>query len=239
MSLKIKPTLLVSMAASAAMLVAVACGGAEETAAPPRRRPGRDRKPLPVCGTGLRRRPPPGARPRRAAPAAQGPNPTPLYTSARGHHSADQHASGEYEARIAPTPLPSGPPQQGGTVRMSAYADTKDWDPLGSASLSSVISYSQLYNQLVHYNSVETDQVEGDLATDWQVSADGLTYTFNLHDNIQWNDGEPLTSADVVYSFLRYANPCNAAGRSGSGASTPCRLKWRPGWRRLHTRQCR
>jgi peptide/nickel transport system substrate-binding protein len=98
---------------------------------------------------------------------------------------------------------------------MSAYADTKDWDPLGSASLSSVISYSQLYNQLVHYNSIETDQVEGDLAADWQVSPDGLTYTFNLHDNVQWNDGEPLTSADVAHSFLRYANPCNAAGRSG------------------------
>ena len=145
----------------------------------------------------------------------------------------------EYEARIAPTPTPSGPPQQGGVVRMSAYADTKDWDPLGSASLSSVISYSQLYNQLVHYNSVETDQVEGDLATDWQVSADGLTYTFNLHDNIQWNDGEPLTSADVVYSFLRYANPCNAAGTLGVVASV-CRGAGggEPGRGRLHGHQC-
>jgi peptide/nickel transport system substrate-binding protein len=98
---------------------------------------------------------------------------------------------------------------------MSAYADSKDWDPLGSASLSSVISYSQLYNQLVHYNSVETDQVEGDLAMDWQVSADGMTYTFNMQPDAVWNDGAPITAADAVYSMLRYANPCNPAGRSG------------------------
>ena len=78
-----------------------------------------------------------------------------------------------------------------------------------------MISYSQLYNQLVQYNSIETDQVEGDLASDWQVSADGLTYTFNLQPNALWGDGEPVTADDVVYSMLRYANPCNSAGRSG------------------------
>ena len=98
---------------------------------------------------------------------------------------------------------------------MSAYADTKDWDPLGSASLSSVISYSQLYNQLVQYNTVDTAQVEGDLAENWQISADGQTYTFNLREGMTWNDGAPITADDVVFSFLRYGNPCNPTGRSG------------------------
>ena len=37
------------------------------------------------------------------------------------------------------------------TARMSAFADTRDWDPLGSSSLSSVNAYSQLYNQIVQF----------------------------------------------------------------------------------------
>ncbi len=118
-------------------------------------------------------------------------------------------------ARAAPTPLPSGAPKHGGIVRMAAYADTKDWDPLGSASLSSVISYSQLYNQLLQFDTVDTNAVAPDLAESWEINDDGTIYTFHLTDGVMWNDGTPLTVDDVLYSMLRYGNPCNGAGRSG------------------------
>ena len=118
-------------------------------------------------------------------------------------------------ARAAPTPLPSGAPKYGGTVRMAAYADTRDWDPLGSASLSSVISYSQLYNQLVQFDTVDTNAVAPDLAESWEINDDGTIYTFHITDGVMWNDGTPLTVDDVLYSMLRYGNPCNGAGRSG------------------------
>jgi ABC-type transport system substrate-binding protein len=98
---------------------------------------------------------------------------------------------------------------------MSAYADTKDWDPLGSSSLSSVISYSQLYNQIVQFDNVDTSQVTGDLAESWEINPEGTQYTFHLHDGIKWTDGEVLDADDVVSSMLRYANPCNGRGRSG------------------------
>ncbi len=39
------------------------------------------------------------------------------------------------------------------------------------------------------------------LAKSWDVSPDGMTYTFHLQPNVKWHDGEPFTSADVVYSF--------------------------------------
>ena len=211
--MNVKPALLAGIAVSVALLAGIACGGAETPApAAPATAPtavaGSAAPGAPAATAAMMATPAPAA----ATAAA----PTPTFTPPpQATIRPTNTPVAEYEARIAPTPTPSGPPRQGGTVRMSAYADTKDWDPLGSASLSSVISYSQLYNQLVQYNSVETDQVEGDLATDWQVSADGLTYTFNLHGNVQWNDGEPLTADDVAYSFLRYANPCHPAGRSG------------------------
>jgi len=44
------------------------------------------------------------------------------------------------------------------------------------------------------------------LAKSWEISEDGLVYTFHLHDNVKWHDGKPFTAADVVFSadvFLR------------------------------------
>ncbi len=45
------------------------------------------------------------------------------------------------------------------------------------------------------------------MAKDVKVSEDGLTYTFNLRDNIQWNNGDPVTSKDFKYAWLRALNP--------------------------------
>ena len=47
------------------------------------------------------------------------------------------------------------------------------------------------------------------LATSWAVSEDGLQYRFDLRRNVKWHDGQPFTSADVVYSLelLKSAHP--------------------------------
>lgn len=39
------------------------------------------------------------------------------------------------------------------------------------------------------------------LAESWDISDDGLSYTFHLRKGVTWHDGKPFTSADVVYSF--------------------------------------
>ena len=65
-----------------------------------------------------------------------------------------------------------------------------------------------IYESLLRY---DTDlEPMPSLATSWDVSDDGLTYTFNLKDGVTWHDGEPFTSADVVFSvdeFLRETHP--------------------------------
>jgi len=40
------------------------------------------------------------------------------------------------------------------------------------------------------------------LAEKWNISPDGLTYTFKLRPNVKWHDGQPFTSADVSYTIL-------------------------------------
>jgi peptide/nickel transport system substrate-binding protein len=39
------------------------------------------------------------------------------------------------------------------------------------------------------------------IVTDWSISEDGLTYTFNLRDDWAWSDGTPITSADIKYAW--------------------------------------
>ncbi len=46
-----------------------------------------------------------------------------------------------------------------------------------------------------------------DLAESWDVSPDGKTYTFHLRSNARFHNGQPVTAADVVYSWERAADP--------------------------------
>ena len=41
------------------------------------------------------------------------------------------------------------------------------------------------------------------LASGWEISPDGLTYTITVHEGVKFHDGSDMTSADVVYSLLK------------------------------------
>ena len=53
------------------------------------------------------------------------------------------------------------------------------------------------------------------LAQSWDVSSDGCIYTFHLRTNLLWSTGDPLTADDMVYSWLRAANPATASDYAG------------------------
>jgi oligopeptide transport system substrate-binding protein len=55
----------------------------------------------------------------------------------------------------------------------------------------------------------KADAIPGQ-AESWDVSADGLTYTFHLRDGIQWSDGVPVTAADFEFAFRRLFDPATA-----------------------------
>jgi len=72
-------------------------------------------------------------------------------------------------------------------------------------------------------NRVVGDYIEG-LVTDgadaepipgqaesWEISDDGLVYTFHLRDGIRWTDGEPVTAGDFVFALQRLMNPATAS----------------------------
>lgn len=64
------------------------------------------------------------------------------------------------------------------------------------------------------YTYDENGQLVPDLAEGYEMSDDGLTYTFTMKDDLKWSDGTPLTAADVEYSWKRLADPNTGADYS-------------------------
>ena len=73
---------------------------------------------------------------------------------------------------------------------------------------SSAIS-SNIFNRLLKYN--KNLDLEGELASSWQVSPDQKTIIFKLKPNLKWADGKPLTSADVLWTWQAVTDDKNGS----------------------------
>src|SRR5229473_6785693 len=69
----------------------------------------------------------------------------------------------------------------------------------------------QTYDSLFRAKADASD-VEPLGATSYDVSSDGLTYTFHLRQGAKWSDGKAVTAADWVYGYQHLLNPALAAG---------------------------
>jgi peptide/nickel transport system substrate-binding protein len=62
-----------------------------------------------------------------------------------------------------------------------------------------------IFSGLVRYD--EHGVPQPDLAESWEISADGLTYTFHLRPDARWHDNQPVTAADVVFTLSLLQDP--------------------------------
>ena len=85
--------------------------------------------------------------------------------------------------------------------------------PLVSADLYADIIQAKVIESLV-YRDPNTLEWVPQLARDWQISEDGLTYTFQLRKNVTFSDGEPFTADDVIYSYRFVMDPKIDAARA-------------------------
>jgi peptide/nickel transport system substrate-binding protein len=76
-----------------------------------------------------------------------------------------------------------------------------------------------IFSGLLKYDS--SGRLVGDLATGYQTSDNGAVYTVHLRPNLTWQDGQPLTSADVVftYNLIQNANTGSPLESSWQGIS--------------------
>jgi peptide/nickel transport system substrate-binding protein len=68
------------------------------------------------------------------------------------------------------------------------------------------------YDQLVYYNREHTDQFVPAVAESWDVSADGLSYVFNIRDGVPYHQGGTVEAMDAAYAWWRLLLQDRAGG---------------------------
>jgi peptide/nickel transport system substrate-binding protein len=95
-------------------------------------------------------------------------------------------------------------PKRGGTLTIPLNGNPRMWPLVGG--LPNILVNKVLYNYLLEYDA-ETLAPRGDMAERWEVSADGLVWTFYLRKQVTWHDGHPFTANDVKFSFEVRTHP--------------------------------
>lgn len=83
---------------------------------------------------------------------------------------------------------------------------TESYDPAHAFNPTSGMVNRVAYDTLVTFPDGDASSIEPLLAESWSLSDDGLSYTFNLRDDVTFVNGDPLTAEDVVFSFTRLKN---------------------------------
>ena len=106
----------------------------------------------------------------------------------------------EYNAQLQSTFNfePSG--GKGGQVILATTTDIMTLNPHVRTDVVGTYIIGPMYNGLVGTSPIDGSMVP-DLADYWDMTPDGLTFTFYLNKNATWHDGNPVTAADVVFSL--------------------------------------
>ena len=101
-------------------------------------------------------------------------------------------------------------------VSMTSFAADKsdivvavdaDVDTLHPTDFSTTVELgvlNQIYDTLLYYSPDGTKDPEPRIAESYEISDDGLDYTFHLRDDVTFHDGTPVTADDVVFSIELY-----------------------------------
>ncbi|MCX6952397.1 MAG: ABC transporter substrate-binding protein, partial [Verrucomicrobia bacterium] len=97
-----------------------------------------------------------------------------------------------------------------GVLHISVGSEPTDLDPQTVTGLGDAKVIQSLFDPLISFEPVTLKPVPA-LAERWEISPDGLTYTFHLRAEAKWSDGTPLTAQDCVDSWKRILTPTLAA----------------------------
>lgn len=103
-------------------------------------------------------------------------------------------------------------PRYGGSITIAVTDDPPNLDPHITNAASARNVLHNIFATIVEMN---TDFVPAPgLAESWEISDDGLTYTFHLVQNARFHDGTPVNAEALVYNFDRIKNPDTGSPRA-------------------------
>jgi peptide/nickel transport system substrate-binding protein len=101
-----------------------------------------------------------------------------------------------------PVPAATGPKKGGKLVMSFGEADMDTLDPVVTFENSAVWTVLLMYDQLFRVTE-DGQAIEPDAVDQYDISADGLTYTFHLRDGLTFSDGTAVTADDAAFSMER------------------------------------
>jgi peptide/nickel transport system substrate-binding protein len=88
------------------------------------------------------------------------------------------------------------------TFTVAFTGDVDSFNPFLGVEATSYEMWALTYDYLVNYSMKDMSPEPG-LAKSWQTSTDGKSWTFHLRSGVKWSDGQPLTAADVAFTYTR------------------------------------
>jgi ABC-type transport system substrate-binding protein len=107
---------------------------------------------------------------------------------------------------------PSGAPDRRTMIDSRDNDDPRSLDPALSTDVPTGRAVAYVFDGLTRFTP--DAQVEPALAERWDISPDGLRYTFHLRHGVTFSDGTPLTARIVVASWQRALDPATKGGRA-------------------------
>jgi peptide/nickel transport system substrate-binding protein len=132
------------------------------------------------------------------SPTAAGSSPT------SGGGAAPTATTGKTAAPTATTGS-TGAAGKGGKLINGRSNDSDSLDPQRTIASASWYIFSNIFDSLVTQNTAL--EFEPIIADKFEISDDGITYTFTIRDGLKFHDGSAVTAADVKYTFDRATNP--------------------------------
>lgn len=123
--------------------------------------------------------------------------------------AATEAAATEAAVTEAPATEAAGEPEVGGTFR---FAQTQEADTLDPQKTNMIAAANVLQFIGAALVSLDADaKVVPWLAKSWDVSEDGLVWTFHLRDDVKFSNGDPLTAKDFEFTYKRALDPETAS----------------------------
>ncbi|MCA1723293.1 MAG: ABC transporter substrate-binding protein, partial [Thermomicrobia bacterium] len=126
--------------------------------------------------------------------------PTIATTAPAAATSAPAVATTGAASAVAPSTAASNAAAPSGTVTIPLISNPTPNPIVLPGGLSSILLDKNLFGQLVRPDANGGTPVP-DLATKWDISPDGKTYTFSLRPGVKWHNGDPFTADDVKFTF--------------------------------------
>ncbi|MCS7294981.1 MAG: ABC transporter substrate-binding protein, partial [Dehalococcoidia bacterium] len=108
--------------------------------------------------------------------------------------------------QVTPTPTTEAV-RRGGILHFNLPGDPTNFDLHQAATSTDLWCIGPCFDTLLQFDPNDQTKILPDLAMRWDVSSDGMAYTFTLRQGVTFHDGSPFTSKDVQVTFQRIISP--------------------------------